>query len=85
MKRRRFNSANLQAICEALEDEERHCDAMGPDGDLSDIEERKGAPADAKKQNLLAVDGSKGAPFSHQSMRPAPRFASSQNVSEHAA
>ena len=85
MKKKRFNSANLQAICEALEDEERHCNVMQQDLDVSDIEERKGAPADAKKPNLLAVDGSKGAPFSHQSMRPPPRFASSRNVSEHGA
>ena len=85
MKKKRFNSANLQAICEALEDEERHCNVMQQDLDVSDIEERKGAPADARKQNLLAVDGSKGAHFSQQSMRPAPRFASSRNVSEHCA
>ena len=55
LKKRRYISANLDAICEALKNEERYENLMNQDGDHSDIEERKrpASPFKAKKPSLL--------------------------------
>lgn len=83
LHKRRFNSANLKAICEAIQDEERQYQAMNQDDNeednKSDIEESKGPRPNHKKHSNLLAGGVISSSQS-QIVHPEPRYASSLNV-----